>query len=156
MSDTVLIRLLGMSIQELHHTSQANALDGKPLAKIKEITESVTVLISGHYDEKIPLHLIATPQIPIILGYHWLVKHNPQIGWVSKTMLGWSTYSLSQCLSSVLPPCGDVKPLGEFPDLSAMSAKYLDLKPVFSKSHATIDLLSAASPPKGRLYSDSP
>lgn len=85
---------------QLPHTSQANTLNGKPLAKIKEITEPVTVLMYGHYDEKIPLHLIATPQIPIILGYHWLVKHNPHIGWVSRTILGWSTYNLSQCLSS--------------------------------------------------------
>lgn len=72
------------------------------LAKVKYITEPVTLLISGNHCEEISLHLIDTPQVPIILGYRWLVKHNPQIDWANNNIVGWSSFSLFKCLVSLV------------------------------------------------------
>lgn len=73
-------------------------LNGQPLTKVRYYTEPVTLLISGNHCEEISFHLIDTPQVPIVLGYPWLVKHKLWIDWTNNTILGWSTLFLSQYL----------------------------------------------------------
>ena len=40
------------------------------------------------------VHLIYSPQQPIILGYPWLRRHNPHIDWSTGTILQWSSHCL--------------------------------------------------------------
>lgn len=103
--DTALMKQLKIPIQELPQAMQAHTLTGQPLAKVRYITVPVSLLISGNHCEEISLHLIDTPQVPVILGYPWLLKHNPHIDWTTNAILGWSTH----CLCSVFPqPCPQV------------------------------------------------
>lgn len=146
----------------------AHALDGRLLCRVLHQTPSLNLRMSGNHSETIIFHIIDSPQFPLILGYPWLVKHNPHIDWSSGKVLEWSTNCHKSCLlsaSSSQPKSVAVSP--EYPDLSKVPPEYLDLKEVFNKARATslpphrpydcsIDLLPGMSPPKGRLYSLSP
>lgn len=66
MIETALVRQLGICTQTLPRVKRANALNGQPLAKVRYCTQPVTLLISGNHSEKISLHLIDTPQVPLV------------------------------------------------------------------------------------------
>lgn len=66
--------------------------------------------------------------------------HNSHIDWSTGSIKGWSLHCHSLCLhsawpSSVTDPQAETKE-SEFPDLTAVSSEYHDLKEVFSKAKA--------------------
>lgn len=133
---------------------------------ITHITEPLSLTLSGNHTERISFFVFKTPFAPLVLGYPWLVQHNPQIDWKKERVTGWSVECHMNCLKTATPP---VTPLTtveptEVCDLSAVPFVYHDLAAVFSKDKANmlsphrpydcaIDLLPGAPLPSGRLYS---
>ena len=157
---------------KLDHPQRVTALDGRPLGRgvVQHLTEPLNLRLSGNHCEHIQLHLIDSPELPLILGHPWLVQHNPHIDWPSGTILEWGRSCHSQCLHSApsasrspgpRSSSGDPGP----PEWSKVPSEYSDLSLVFSKQRVAstlpphrpydcgIDLLPGTSPPRGRLYS---
>lgn len=75
--DTGLATQLGLTCTPLPAPAPARALDGHVLDTVTHRTEPVPLLISGNHHETVSFHVISAPQIPLILGYPWLKRHNP-------------------------------------------------------------------------------
>uniref|UniRef100_A0A8C6P718 CCHC-type domain-containing protein n=1 Tax=Nothobranchius furzeri TaxID=105023 RepID=A0A8C6P718_NOTFU len=164
--DAQFARQLDLEFLPLERPLQAVVLNGHPLCYVSSQTPPVKVTFADNHSEMIKFFLSDFPQHLVILGYPWLVRHNPNKDWSSGSILSWNcnclqstpgSAPLSQVLG-VLPDCDS-----DFPDLSRVPSCYHDLKEVFSKSRATslpphrpydcaIDLLPGTTPPKGRLY----
>lgn len=124
-------------------------------------TIPVSLCLSGNHVESITLFIIDSPQVPLVLGHPWLLRHNPQIDWGRGFITAWGPSCYSHCLRSavVVPSAPE-----ETPDISQIPTEYQDLQGVFSKFCASaipphcpfdcaIDLLPGTSPPRGCLYS---
>ena len=84
---------------------------------------------------KLVLYVMKSPQVPVVLGRPWFVRHNPQIDCTLGTITGWSPSCHASCLlsaSGLQPSFPSVKKIP--PDLSAVPAKYHNLGVVFSKA----------------------
>lgn len=161
--DVELARQLGLGCQHLSPPVPVRALDGHQLGTVTHTTSSVTMELSGNHQESISFHLLNSPAQPIILGYPWLIRHNPQLDWRSGTIREWGEDCHQTCFKRATLPINS-KATCPAPDTAGVPACYLHLKEVFSKTKATslpphrsydcaIDLLPGTSPPKGRLYS---
>lgn len=162
--DKRLAEQLGCELLPLTTPIQANALDGRLIAKVTHYTSPVNLTLSGNHHESISLHLISSPQTPLVLGHPWLKLHNPHIDWALGKIMGWSTHCHSVCLKSALSPVGRAIEQPPYnPDLSLVPSVYHDLREVFNKSRAlslpphrpydcAIDLLPGAPLPTSRLY----
>lgn len=112
-----------------------------------------------------PFFLIQSPAAPAILGFPWLVCHNPQIDWGTGSLAGWSVACHSLCLRSALPPASTSPRTPLMPaDFFVVPEIYHNLGEVFSKQRATtlpphrpydcvITLLPGAPLSSSRLYS---
>uniref|UniRef100_A0A8C6M5V1 Gypsy retrotransposon integrase-like protein 1 n=1 Tax=Nothobranchius furzeri TaxID=105023 RepID=A0A8C6M5V1_NOTFU len=143
---------------------RASSLDGNSLTTITHQTVPVSLLVSGNHQESISFFVFPSPHSPVVLGYDWLVKHNPQINWKTSRVTVWSSHCLTDCLRSAPPICS--APTADSPvppDLSEVPKEYHDLALVFSKDRASslpphrpydcaIDLLPGATLPSSRLY----
>ncbi len=79
-------------------------------------------------------HIFNVPQHPLVLGYPWLVPHNPHTEWPSGKVLSWGRDCKMQCLAG--PPDSSSDGVStspedvneeEFLDLSLVPPCYLDL-----------------------------
>lgn len=161
--DEGLAMQLGLERIPLTPPIPARALDGHLLGTVTHQTSPVHMLISGNHHETIQFHLLPSSNIPLILGFPWLRKHNPHVDWTTATILSWSSCCHQVCLRDASMPRQTTLP-STCPDLARVPAEYHDLREVFSKAKATslpphrpydccIDLKPGTSPPKGRLYS---
>ena len=161
--DEELALQLGIQQVQLPQPVPANALDGHLLGTVTHQTTPVHMLMSGNHHETIQFHVLRSPKIPLILGYPWLRRHNPNIDWSTGSILGWSSSCHQVCLKQAAAPQLSVD-MNLVPDVTGVPAEYLDFKEVFSKTKATslpphrpydcaIELHPGAVPPKGRLYS---
>ncbi|KAF7648310.1 hypothetical protein LDENG_00158670, partial [Lucifuga dentata] len=161
--DEELVLQLGIGREPLPRPVPANALDGHRLGTVTHLTSPVQLLLSGNHHETLQFHILQSPQLPLILGYSWLRRHNPHIDWDTGVILGWSASCHQLCLRQAAPTQRTRSP-SSIPDLSRIPLEYHDLGEVFSKAKAlslpphrpydcAIDLLPGTSPPKGRLYS---
>ena len=62
-------------------------------------TANITLTINNH-SEQIPLEVAPIGRHDIILGLPWLERHNVQIDWKGREILGWSTECSSSCLTT--------------------------------------------------------
>ncbi|KAK3518251.1 hypothetical protein QTP70_034617, partial [Hemibagrus guttatus] len=116
----------------------------------------------GKHQERMCFHLIQSPEFPVILGYPWLLQHNPHFDWSTGTVLSWGSTCQTTCMVQNSPdPVLDSQ---ESLDLSEVPIQYHHLKAVFSKRKATslpphrpydcaIELLPGTCPPRGRIFS---
>lgn len=177
--DKELALKLNLTLILLSSPVKANALDGRLLFTVTHCTElAVKMCINDNHVEEIIFHVMESVQHPLILGFPWLVKHNPVINWRSGEVKGWGEECKLKCnkkevivrklsteiVTDINYPKSPHDSLSDFPDLSKVPTCYHDLKEVFSKSRATslpphrqydcaIDLVSGSTIPKGRLYS---
>lgn len=162
--DLNLAHQLNLQFRPLPKPRSARALDGHLLSRVTDETPPLSLSMSGNHNESISFLIIDSPQYPLILGYPWLCKHNPQMDWVTGKVLAWSLACQSSCLLSLPASPKFANSPSEFPDLSMVPEVYLDLKEVFNKVRATslpphrpydcaIELFPGTAPPKGRLYS---
>lgn len=92
--------------------------------------------VAGNHLEHLSFQLMSVPQLPVIPGHPWLVKHNHHMD--GPLELFWVGV-----VSVILPALNLPSPASfytsspEFPDLSGVPPDYLDLEKVFNKSWAT-------------------
>uniref|UniRef100_A0A3B3HM41 Gypsy retrotransposon integrase-like protein 1 n=1 Tax=Oryzias latipes TaxID=8090 RepID=A0A3B3HM41_ORYLA len=162
--DQHLVKQFSLPTEPLSNPITAAGLGGKQLSRITHRTKPILALTSGNHREYIRFFVTQSPQTPIILGFSWLHLHNPHIDWSTLRITNWSTYCMANCLHSAIPPTtttssGEINNV----DLSKVPSCYHDLKPVFCKAKASalpphrpydcsIELLSGATLPKGRLF----
>lgn len=158
-----LAQQLGLGQIPLPHPVPVRGLDGHRLGTITHQTTQVPMLLSGNHHETIQFHILDQPDLPLILGFPWLRRHNPHIDWETGAVHGWGRSCHLTCLkhaSSLLHS----PTFSSSPDISGVPPEYHDFREVFSKAKATslpphrpydcaIDLLPGTFPPKGRLYS---
>lgn len=154
---------LGLGQVPLSHPIPARALDGHEMGVITHQTAPVSMPLSGNHKETIQFHILNYPDLPLVLGFPWLRRHNPQIDWSTSSIRGWGTTCHLTCLKDAMSPLQPVCTMSP-PELSNVPPEYHDFSPVFSKAKATslpphrpydcaIELLPGTIPPKGRLYS---
>uniref|UniRef100_A0A4W5K9D1 ribonuclease H n=1 Tax=Hucho hucho TaxID=62062 RepID=A0A4W5K9D1_9TELE len=163
--DATLVSELGIPTRLLSIPMDVRALDGRSVGRVTHNTTPINLCVSEKHSETIQFLLIRSPQVPVVLGFSWLQRHNPIIDWTAGAIMGWSPLCHAHCLKSAQPAPGRLPGGSEVaPDLSAIPAKYQDLREVFSKARATllpphqpydcrIDFLPGTTPPRGRLYS---
>ena len=168
---------LGLAPLPLSHPTFANGLDGRPLCKVTHYTPEITLSFGDKHTETIWFHLYKAPLHPLILGFPWLLAHNPHIEWASGRVLGWGKSCSPHCVAFAPAPCSTPPRAllvshvslnhtieGDKQGIENVPPCYWDLREVFSKTKATalpphrpydcaIDLLPGTSPPRGRLYS---
>jgi len=154
---------LGFHPEKLPSPIAASALDGHVLGRVTSRTSPVCMRLPGGHIETIQFLLLSTPSQPVILGYPWLCRHNPNIDWITCSIREWGETCQRSCLKPpALSPASLVP--ASAPDITGVPAVYHDLREVFNKAKATslpphrpydcaINLLPGTSPPKGRLYS---
>jgi hypothetical protein len=163
--DATIASELGIPTQPLSVLMDARALDGRSIGEVTHTTVPVQLRVSGNNSETIQFLLIASPNVPVVLGFSWLQKHNPVIDWTTSSILGWSPFCRSHSLQASQPsPSRPPWDVSKTVDVPAIPTEYHDLLEVFSKASATslpfhrpydcdIDLLPSTTPHLGQLYS---
>lgn len=72
-----------ISLHSCEPTVTVTALDGRPLGtgERQYITPPLTLSIGPQHKETIQFYTIHSSLHPMILGFPWLERHNPQISW---------------------------------------------------------------------------
>uniref|UniRef100_A0A8C7YA87 Gypsy retrotransposon integrase-like protein 1 n=1 Tax=Oryzias sinensis TaxID=183150 RepID=A0A8C7YA87_9TELE len=165
--DAELAKRVGIRTELLPRSWQVISLNGRAVATIDQITEPVHLILSGNHHEHTRFFLFNSPLNPVVLGFPWLLAHNPVIDWPNNRINSWSNHCHEVCLHSARHPGADsADPVGQpsSPDLSKVPSEYHDLGEVFSKSRAlslpphrpydcSIELQPGATLPKTHLYS---
>ncbi|KAJ8414411.1 hypothetical protein AAFF_G00052810 [Aldrovandia affinis] len=163
--DLNLAQRLQIPLVTLESPLSVTALDGKPLGSgaITQRTIPLQITIRDEHTERMELFVTHSPQLPLVLGYPWLSKHNPQIDWNAEKILGWGLTCQSTCLLPRSPAAASHRE-PEIQDWARVPPAYRDLHAVFSKQHTAtlpphrpydcaIDLLPGTSPPRGKIFS---
>ncbi|KAK3544783.1 hypothetical protein QTP86_027479, partial [Hemibagrus guttatus] len=143
------------------------AIDSQPIGEgyLKRQTELLEFQVGLFHHEQLAFYVTSSPANPVILGFPWLRRHNPQISWRSGELVHWSPTCLKECLREpVSRPCGTSCVEEATPAAHGhLPHPYADFKEVFSEEGAArlpshqvwdcaIDLLPNTSLPKGRIY----
>lgn len=83
------------------------------------------------------LFVIDSPQVPLVLGQHWVIKHNLHLDGKRGNIISCSVFFQLQCLCTALYSEVPKKEEKEFPDLSMVPAEYLGLKQLVSMPWAS-------------------
>ena len=102
--DHAIIRELGIATRPLNPPLAVSALNGRSLPRITQVTEPISLLVSGNHREYIQFCVFTCPDSPLVLGFPWLRQHNPQINWAKGNITEWSINCHSLCLHSALSP----------------------------------------------------
>ncbi len=133
--DIAMASRLQVPVNPLSSPLEIIALDGRSIApgSVTKITDPLTVSVSHHL-ESMAFYLISSPELPLILGHPWLMRHNPHINWSSGEVLSWGSLCQDSCLKShrIIPE--DLKSI----DLSRVPSEYHHLQSVFCKERATV------------------
>lgn len=98
--DWELAKSLNLKVVLLDQPLEASALDGRLLCTVTHRTEPMVLVIDQEHREQISFHLFNSAQHPLILGYPWLVKHNPHVDWQTGKVKGWGVECSRSCLTS--------------------------------------------------------
>ncbi|KAI4879196.1 hypothetical protein NFI96_009427 [Prochilodus magdalenae] len=162
--DVGVAKALGLPVEPLLTPLPVSAIDGNPLRSgaIRRQTKPILVQ-AGLHTERLSFFLTQAPDLPVILGFPWLQRHNPHIDWLSRSIRQWGPHCQGSCLR---PKAGAISSgvATHSADLSKVPAAYHDLGEVFSKQKTeilpphrafdcAIDLLPGTSPPRGHLFS---
>ena len=92
--DVTIALELGIPTQPLSVPLDARALDGRSIGEVIHSTVPVQLQVSGDHSEPIHFLLIASPHVPVVLGFSWLQKHNPVIDWTTSSTSGSVLFSV--------------------------------------------------------------
>ncbi|KAK3538538.1 hypothetical protein QTP86_006703 [Hemibagrus guttatus] len=165
--DGALVEKLGIPTFPCVPSLKITAIDSQPIGEgyLKCQTELLEFRVGLFHQEHLAFYVTSSLVNPVILGFPWLRRHDPQISWRSGELVRWSPACLERCLQhQVSRPCRtscmrEMSPAtpGHLPQA------YAEFREVFSKESAArlpahqpwdcaIDLLLNASPPRGRVY----
>ena len=102
--DWRLAKRLGLNFVPLLRPLVAKALDGRLLCRVTHRTRPLKLIIANGHTESLSFHLFNSPSHPLILGYPWLVKHNPHMDWSTGRVLGWHKDCLALLQRDLCPP----------------------------------------------------
>ncbi|KAK3570702.1 hypothetical protein QTP86_025017 [Hemibagrus guttatus] len=165
--DRALVEELGIPTFPCVPSLRITAIDSQPIGEgyLKHQTELLDFWVGLFHHEQLGFYVTSSPANPVILGFPWLRRHDPQISWCSGELVHWSPTCLKGCLRDPVPrPCrtscvDEVTPAAH----GHLPHQYMDFMEVFSEervarlpSHqvwdCAIDLLPNTSLPKGRIY----
>ncbi|KAI2663459.1 Retrovirus-related Pol polyprotein [Labeo rohita] len=73
----------GILLQPLPSPIIAHGFYGRPLMRLSQITDSVSLLTSGNHREELRFLVCKSPSAPMVLGHLWLTRHGPKKRWIS-------------------------------------------------------------------------
>ena len=80
--DTALVQRLKIPEEALETPLSVSALDGQPIGDGKVTSNTTPLRLHvGNHNKSISLHLLDSPEFPVVLGFPWLNHHNPHIDW---------------------------------------------------------------------------
>ena len=134
------------------------ALDGRPLqpAHVTHETVPLSMAVGALHHEIIQFQVISSPNFPLVIGYPWLLRHNPSFDWLHAEVLSWSPQCSKRCFHKVAKVlCTS--------SLSFLPEEYSELSDVFDKGQAGTlpphwsydcesNLQPGAIPPRGWVY----
>jgi len=145
--DERLAKHLGLRTRRLEKPVKASSLNGQELFTITHATEPVLLNIAEH-KELLSFYLYQSDTRNLVLGYPWLVRHNPHIDWSTGRVMTWAQSCQGRCLPTTTTvtmintlsaqPTTD----SQYPDLTAVPRCYHHLKEVFNKAKADISKIS--------------
>ncbi|KAK3548422.1 hypothetical protein QTP70_012843 [Hemibagrus guttatus] len=165
--DGALVERLGIPTFPCVPSLRITAIDSQPIGEgyLKRQTELLEFRVGLFHQERLAFYVTSSPVNPVILGFPWLRRHDPQIFWRSGELVRWSPSCHYRCLQNQVPrPCraSRVREMSP-PPQDHLPQAYAESREVFSKEKASrlpvhqpwdcaIDLLPNASPPRGRIY----
>ncbi|KAK3556040.1 hypothetical protein QTP70_001859 [Hemibagrus guttatus] len=84
------------------------AINSQPIGEgyLKRQTELLEFQVGLFHYKQLAFYVTSSPANPVILGFPWLRRHDPQISWSSGELVRWSTTCLRGCLrDTVSRPC---------------------------------------------------
>ncbi|KAK3521202.1 hypothetical protein QTP70_000769, partial [Hemibagrus guttatus] len=84
------------------------AIDSQPIGEgyLKRQTELLGFQVGLFHYKRLPFYITSSPANPVILGFPWLRRHDPQISWHTGELARWSPTCLRECLRDpVSRPC---------------------------------------------------
>ncbi|KAK3555402.1 hypothetical protein QTP86_015690, partial [Hemibagrus guttatus] len=127
--DGGLVERLGITTFPCVPSLRITAIDSQPIGEgyLKRQTELLEFRVGLFHRERLAFYVTATPANPVILGFPWLRRHDPQISWQSRELA-----------------------YAEFREV--FSKERASRLPAHQPWDCAIDLLPNASPPRGRIY----
>ncbi|KAK3518698.1 hypothetical protein QTP70_008581 [Hemibagrus guttatus] len=142
--DGALVERLGIPTFPCLPPLRITAIDSRPIGEgyLKRQTELLKFRVGLFHHERLAFYVTSSPANPVILGFPWLRRHDPQISWRTGELVCWSPACKEKCL---------------------WDQEYAEFQEVFSEERAArlpahqpwdcaINLLPNASPPRGRVY----
>lgn len=113
-----------------------------PSRSIKHRTVAIQVKIGNHY-ELISFYVCNLGH-PVILGFDWLSRHNPDIDWSISNLTFKSEFCLSHCCPTISKPSCSASPFRTTPSSSKTFSPLVQINPpnnarVPSPVHVTLD-----------------
>ncbi|KAK3508640.1 hypothetical protein QTP70_001331 [Hemibagrus guttatus] len=147
--------------------SRITAIDSQPIGEghLRRQTEPLGFQAGPFHHERLTFYVTTSPANPVILGFPWLRRHDPQISWRTGELMRWSPACLRDCLRNpVSRSCGtcSVEKVNTGAHVR-LPQPYADFEKVFSEERASrlpehqewdcaINLLPNTSLPKGQIY----
>ncbi|KAK3542860.1 hypothetical protein QTP70_006130 [Hemibagrus guttatus] len=142
--DGALVERLGIPTFPCLPPLRITAIDSCPIGEgyLKHQTELLKFRVGLFHHERLAFYVTSSPANPVILGFLWLRRHDPQISWRTGELVRWSPACKEKCLRD---------------------QEYAEFREVFSEERAArlpahqpwdcaINLLPNASPPRGWVY----
>ncbi|KAK3514953.1 hypothetical protein QTP86_005045, partial [Hemibagrus guttatus] len=165
--DGALVERLGIPTFPCLPPLRITAIDSRPIGEsyLKRQMELLNFQVGLFHHERLAFYVTSSPANPVILGFPWLRRHDPQISWRSGELVRWSPACKERCLQDQVPrPCRTScvrEPPLTIPGHPPQ--EYTEFREVFSEERAArlpahqpwdcaIDLLPNASPSRGRVY----
>ncbi|KAK3506748.1 hypothetical protein QTP70_023746 [Hemibagrus guttatus] len=165
--DGALVEELGISTSPCVPSLMITAIDSQPIGEgyLQCQTEPLGFQVGLFHHERLTFYVTTSPANPVILGFPWLRRHDPQISWRTGELTRWSPACLRDCLRNpVSRSCGTCSvEEGNTGAHVRLPQPYADFEKVFSEERASrllehqewdcaIDLLPNTSLHKGRIY----
>ncbi|KAK3556251.1 hypothetical protein QTP70_007147 [Hemibagrus guttatus] len=164
--DGALVERLGIPTFPCLPPLRITAIDSRPIGEgyLKCQTELLDFRVGLFHQKRLAFYVTSSPANPVILGFPWLRRHDPQISWCSGELVRWSPACKEKCLRDQVPrPCR-TSCVRELPlTIPGHPPQEYEFREVFSEERAArlpahqpwdcaIDLLPNASLPRGRVY----
>ncbi|KAK3514290.1 hypothetical protein QTP70_012912 [Hemibagrus guttatus] len=100
--DGALVEELGISTSPCVPSLKITAIDSQPIGEgyLKRQTELLGFQVGLFHHERLAFYVTSSPANPVILGFPWLRRHDPQISWRTEELTRWSPACLRECLGN--------------------------------------------------------
>ncbi|KAK3562994.1 hypothetical protein QTP86_013260 [Hemibagrus guttatus] len=90
--DGALVERLGIPTFPCVPSLRITAIDIQPIEEgyLKRQTELLEFRVGLFHQERLAFYITSSPANPVILGFPWLRRHDPQISWCSGELVRWS------------------------------------------------------------------